>query len=399
MKRRLERSSLGSQEFLRVVLQDVGSLRLPVGLTIVRGYPMTLLNRATRFVEAGDESEGDILRDCVEDGGIQALSAVQLLAEHMYGGMTFNIELKAPAAYCLAAFGVQGLDALVELATRSPASKNISLCLDTLASIAAGAQPIFFESGALNGMVRARITKAARSPELREAARARLREFVLAIPDEEDALSAVGSKLSFRAFSSEGVANELFTALAIRRLAIGKPTLDAYENLVSSSPDDEKAFQAFFERHPQFLDPMAAAVWPRPDLAGARAPDFIIRRTDDTYLVIEIESPGKVLMTESNQLSAQATHAIAQATDYRDFLMERFPTAAAHFPRFTEPECLAVIGTESRLSCSQKSALARDNRSRAGLRVVGFDWLARRAEAVTRNVIETTVTVQSLRMM
>jgi hypothetical protein len=181
-------------------------------------------------------------------------------------------------------------------------------------------------------------------------------------------------------------------------LAIGRPILDEYEQLIIHSRDDEPAFQSFFENHPQLLDPMAATVWPHPNLAGARAPDFIVRRTDDSYLVVEIETPGKVIITGANQLSAQATQAIAQAADYRAFLVERFQTAAAHFPRFSEPDCLVVIGLESRLSLSQRAALARDNRGRSTLRVVGFDWIARRAEAVARNAIETQITVESLRM-
>ncbi len=114
----------------------------------------------------------------------------------------------------------------------------------------------------------------------------------------------------------------------------------------------------FFERHAQLLDPMAAAVWPHPNLAGARAPDFIIRRTDDSYLVVEIETPGKAVITGASQLSGRATQAVAQAADYRSFLVERFQTAAAHFPRFSKPECLVVIGMESQLSDLQRVAIS-----------------------------------------
>lgn len=360
---------------------------------------MTLLERAARFVEPGGENEDEevLLRDCVRDGSLQALSAVQLVAEHMYGGLTYNFELKAPAAYCLVAFGVRGLDALVELATRSPTSKNVSLCLDVLASIAAGTPPLL-DSFLLGTALRSLVTDAAGGAGLRDAARSRLREYILSIKDEEDAVRAVGFQLSNAFSSGTGVAGELFAALATRRLAIGRPTLNEYEQLIINSPDDEAAFQVFFERHPQLLDPMASALWPHPNLAGARAPDFIVRRTDDTYIVVEIETPSKMIVTGANQLSAQATQAVAQAADYRAFLVERFQTAAAHFPRFSEPDCLVVIGLESRLSGSQRAALARDNRSRSALRLVGFDWITRRAEAVARNVIETRITVESLRM-
>lgn len=357
---------------------------------------MNLLDRATRFIKTGDESEAEILQKCVDDGGAQALSAVQLLAEDMYGGMTYNIELKAPAASCLLTFGERGLDALVESATRSPTTKNVSLCLSNLASTAAGVAPSLFLR---DQSLIAKITQAVQTPLLREAARSRLREYVLNIEDEEDAIGAVGSQLlSASLIPTIGPARELISALAIRHLAISRPVLKQYEELLARAKDDERALQAFFERHPQLLDPMAAAVWAKPNLAGAREPDFLIRRSDDTYLIVEIETPGKLLVTKENQLSAFATHAVAQISDYREFLLQRPQTISAHLPRFSDPEGLVVIGLEGRLSTLESAALDRDNRSRTRLRIVGFDWIARRAEAVARNVIETQITVESIRI-
>ena len=364
---------------------------------------MTVLERAQRFVVNGGEEEESLLLDCVRDGSLNALSAVQLLAEDMYGGHTFNFEFKAPAAYCLVALRERGLDALVELATRSPTSKNVSLCLKVLACLAAGTTLPTLDMYFKRSTLRDAIAEAARDLELREAARKRLRAYILSIRDEDDAISAVGQELWMGSVSREdsagGEASELFAALASRRLAISQPILQEYARLLHDSPDHEPTFQLFFESHPQFLDPTAALVWPRPDLAGARSPDFIIRRTDDTYLVVEIETPAKMIVTAANQLSAQATQAVAQAVDYRAFLLERFQTASAHFPRFCEPDCLVIIGLESSLSAPQRAALSRDNRSRSGLRVVGFDWIAERADAVVRNVIETQILVRPVRML
>ena len=98
-----------------------------------------LVSRARAYLEKGKVDEGDaILRECLADGGAQALAAVQLLAEDMYGGVTYNFELKAPHAYALLRWGEQGLSALVEMATRSPTSKNVSICMSLLAAVAVG---------------------------------------------------------------------------------------------------------------------------------------------------------------------------------------------------------------------------------------------------------------------
>jgi hypothetical protein len=361
---------------------------------------MSLIERAQEFIVNGGH-QYEILRDCIADGGAAALAAAQLLAEDMHDGITYNFELKSPAALALIAFAQPGLQALVELATRTPTSKNRSLCLTILSSVAANSLPSRLTLRTPDSQIMTRVVDTLSQTALSDAARSALREYVLSIDGESEAVSAVGSELSRADWfeNDEAAIEELFAALAARRIAIGPRTLRAFEGLIRDNPDDERVFHTFFERHPQLLDPAAAEVWSKPDLAGAREPDFVVRRTDDTYVVVEIETPGKALMTTANQLSAAATQAVAQATGYRAFLVERFPLSSTYFPRFSQPECLIVIGVEKNLSAPQLDALARDNRSRAGLRVVGYDWIARRALTVSRNVIEGRLTTQSIRVI
>jgi len=361
---------------------------------------MTFVDRAQDFLRVGGDQYA-LLRECVADRGANALAAVQLLTEDMYGGITFNFELKAPAAYALVGFGVPGLRALFESAKRTPTSKNISLGVSTLASVAAGTPPRYSETFAKDDEIRAVVQRVSIEGGMADAARALLREYVLGIEDETDAIALVGTHMSRLGWSADdpGVASELFAALAARRLATGPAAMHAFEQLIEAHSDDEPTFHAFFERYPQLLDPAAAEVWSKPDLAGAREPDFVIRRTDDSYLVVEIETPAKQLITSANQLAAPATQAVAQATTYRSFLVERFQHAAAYFPRFSEPDCLVVIGLEGTLSADQRAALARENRSRSGLRIVGYDWLVRRALSITSNIVEPKLSVRSIRVI
>ena len=103
---------------------------------------MTLIERARRFVESGNPRElPQLLMDCVEANNNEGLLAVRLLARDMYGGETFNMLLKGPAAHCLLAWGQAGLEALVENTLEEPTSKNFSLAFQLLACIAEGNQP------------------------------------------------------------------------------------------------------------------------------------------------------------------------------------------------------------------------------------------------------------------
>ena len=200
------------------------------------------------------------------------------------------------------------------------------------------------------------------------------------------------------AVDDTAAAKQLVTSLATRWLAVSPQTIQRYEGLLLTHADDEATFQKFFEDYPQLLDPMAFQVWPRPNLRGVKEPDFVIRRRDDSYLIVEIEKPSKQLVTAALQVSADVTQAVTQAMQYRRFLVERFRDAAQSFPNFQDPETLVVIGLESTLSDGQREALVLDNQHRSGVRVVGFDWIARRAEAITQNVIASEISVQELRM-
>jgi len=39
---------------------------------------------------------------------------------------------------------------------------------------------------------------------------------------------------------------------------------------------------------------MAVQIWPQPNVLGSKFPDFVVRRADDSYIVVEIETPAKI---------------------------------------------------------------------------------------------------------
>jgi hypothetical protein len=330
----------------------------------------------------------------VETGTVEGLHAVQMLYEDMYGGITFNYELKAPAAFCLIRWKDQGLKALVEAAQRTPRSKNQSLTIEILATLASG-QPlpqakIWVHDEALTKRV---LDLVRDREELYRTAGQLLRRYILSFEDDQDLLLVLGMQLQQAALMNPLLIDALFRAMAGRWLAISSPTLQAYDELVRDHSDDEPSFQAFLEKHPLILDPMAFDVYPQPRIHGAKEPDFLIRRTDDSFLVIEIETPAKSLITQTNKLSAEATYAVSQATDYADFLTERLPSIRQHIPSFRRPDCLVVIGIEGGLNGPQARALRVENESRHRVTIVGFDWLGRRAMSIRDSIVSGGITV------
>lgn len=356
-----------------------------------------LRDRVECYIRDGRGDLHALLRDCVRDGAAEGLSCVRRLYEDMYDGITFNFELKAPAAWTLALWREAGLCELLSGARATPTSKNVSLCVQILAAGAAGTgiSPVSFVRDAeLASRIHDALTA---EPSLADVCRRHLVDLVLSFEADDDVASLVGSKMSHMLNDAE--VREVFAALSARWLAVSTPVLERYAGLIAERPHDEPSFQDFLGEHPQLLDPMAVQVWPQPDLLGSRCPDFVLRRADGSYAVVEIESPAKAIATAVGQLSAHVTHAEQQATDYRSYLMEHVATARAHFPGFDDPDCLVVIGLEGTLDQRQRRALRDANRHRHRLRIVGFDWLADRARAVAANIVRHRVEVRRLRMV
>jgi len=298
----------------------------------------------------------------------------------------------------MAAWGEEGFAALSEFALGHPKVGPKTAAFMVLARIAAtGTLPNSFFKGnpilageeALAGAVNRKLSAIA----ARVLARKALNELLRTVPQDE--LFVAFSQAFMYLFVDENneVAEELVASLSTRWFRFGQPAIAEYERLIRHEPGNEPAFQDFFSRYPQLLDPMAVKVWSQPDFHGALEPDFVVRRADDSYLVIEIECPGKQLVTKAGQLASATLHAEKQALDYEAFLAERVTEARWHFPEYSRADCLVVVGMEAELMPSQRRGLQMANSRRQNLRIVGFDWLLHRARAVVANVGQGKVEV------
>lgn len=354
------------------------------------------------FIESGANPQvlNSLLQRCMDDGGTKAMSYVSRLFEDDYGGITYKWELKEPAGFALLYWQQAGLDELARAAAQSPRSSNTNIAFDILSSAASGEFSTML-SDHWWGDLKTRVTQSGGlSTEMQHHARRTLVELVLGAKDEDDLLLSLGMVFQRHYAKMDGVnaAKNLVQAVASRWFAVGDRTLQEYQELIEAFPDDEPSFQKFFEANPQFLDPMAVEVWPEPNLFGSRKPDFVVKRSDGSYLVVEIECPSKAMITKAGHPSADVTHAEHQATDYRKYMMGHISNVKDVFPGFSEPDCLVVVGLEETLSKDQKAALASLNDARHRLKVVGFDWILDRAKKISENVAEHGVVVSVTRM-
>ncbi|TBN37002.1 DUF4263 domain-containing protein [Paracoccus subflavus] len=358
--------------------------------------------QVSEFIENGASPQvlNSLLQRCMDDGGAKAMSYVSRLFEDDYDGMTYKWELKEPAGFALLYWQQAGLEQLARSVAHSPRSSNSNIAFDILSSAASGEFSTML-SDHWWGDLKKRVTNAGGlSAEIQHYARRTLVELVLAAKDEDDLMLSLASVFQrhYAKMNGANAAKNLVQAVASRWFAIGDRTLQAYQELIEAFSDDEPSFQKFFEANPQLLDPMAVEVWPEPNLFGSRKPDFVVKRSDGSYLVVEIECPSKVMITKAGHPSADVTHAEHQATDYRKYMLGHIANVKDVFPGFSEPDCLVVVGLEGVLTKDQKAALASLNDARHRLKVVGFDWILDRAKKISENVAEHGVVVSVTRM-
>jgi len=339
-----------------------------------------------------DDSIYSFLKKAVADGGTVALGEVAAVAR-----TDPEMLINSPAIAALICWGEPGLITIKEIALgETPHTKTAAL--KALAAVAAGEEISSFLLFIPDENLRALINQHVNNPSLRNIAKHQLAELVLSLP-ADDLLIPLGVAFQQVSLSGDNLARELISAVSAKWLRFGIPALRRYEEMLSTHATDERAFQKFFVQYPQFLDPMAIQVWSLPNFHGALEADFVIRRVDNTYSIVEIECPAKSIMTLGNQLTAEATRAEKQTMDYKNFLIERLAQAQVYFRHLRDPDCLAVIGLERNLSESQRKALAYANASRHNSRIVGFDWLGDRTRAIISNMSSGEIEVISRRRM
>jgi hypothetical protein len=92
----------------------------------------------------------------------------------------------------------------------------------------------------------------------------------------------------FRLASSAPRDRVFFRLFGARTLSLNQEILNEFASLLSQGPRREQALHKYIEANPIFLDPLATKVDSKVEFGSDYIPDFVIRRLDDEYLVVEI---------------------------------------------------------------------------------------------------------------
>jgi Domain of unknown function (DUF4263) len=182
----------------------------------------------------------------------------------------------------------------------------------------------------------------------------------------------------------------VFNTIKDSSIKINKRVLNKYESLILNPDIREEDCQLILKQNPALIDPLAKDVLSKQKLGTEFITDFILRKLNDEYILVEIEKPGTPLFTKTNDFTSQFTHALGQVLDFQEWVESNISYAQTLMPGILSPTGLLVIGLSNNLSEFQKKKLRRFNINNQGrLKVITFDDLLENAKKLYINMLDS----------
>jgi hypothetical protein len=168
-------------------------------------------------------------------------------------------------------------------------------------------------------------------------------------------------------------------------------TLEAYQKLLEKEYLMEEEMQKFLSNNMMLLQPSFRFVWDKGDLKRLRMPeaDFLVKTSDDKFVLVELESPGDKLLTHERPPTPtkELRNAEAQMAEYLSEVRNRILNFRDTFDRDISVENLlgeVVIGRSGTLTDEQRKALQKHAAS-LNFSIITYDELFERAKALLEN--------------
>ena len=204
----------------------------------------------------------------------------------------------------------------------------------------------------------------------------------------------LGSQVNFLDSSTANAdrRNLLVKLIFESNLTINSNILKDFSSLLESSPEREEELHSFLFSNPILIDPLANEIRSKHELGDDFITDFIIRRLDDKYTLVEIERSNKRLFINNGNFSTDLTHSIRQVLDFQTWVGDHLEYANSKLPGINRPEGLIVIGRKRTLDTNMKRRLDEENFSRRGhIKIVTYDDLLESGRTLYNNIINRPI--------
>lgn len=165
---------------------------------------------------------------------------------------------------------------------------------------------------------------------------------------------------------------------AIKGVLYYKNKLSEFEMLIESSNVREESIQGFLKENSWIFGTEYIKVMPKMPLSHNFVVDFLLRRFDGSWEVVELELPTDIIFTTKMNIRAKVTGAIGQVQNAQEFMVKNYA-----FLKTTEnigvykPRGFVVIG--DRLSNEERDRLEVINKSYIDVTIVTYRDLLQKA--------------------
>ena len=138
------------------------------------------------------------------------------------------------------------------------------------------------------------------------------------------------------------------------------------------------------DRHRVFLDPHAQKVWSKLPFGGKES-DFVVRRGDGTYKLIEIERADKRIFRPSDSEPSQPfNHACQQVRDWKRYIRDNVQTVRNELglTNIDDPDGMVVMGRSADIVAGAAETRWRDLKATSWLDLQTYDELCSSARAL-----------------
>lgn len=185
-------------------------------------------------------------------------------------------------------------------------------------------------------------------------------------------------------YSHDNFATEFMSVITESTIKLSQHMINDFKKLIEAN-NREEDYQHFLSQNPLLIDPLAFEVIPKQALGVEYVTDYVIRRLDNEYLVVEIEKPSDLIFTKQNDFTAKFTHAFGQVIDFLEWIDNHGEYARSLMPEISSPKGLLIIGLRSNLTSDQQNKLKRYCLNSKLIEVLTFDDLLLKATNLYKN--------------
>lgn len=190
-------------------------------------------------------------------------------------------------------------------------------------------------------------------------------------------------------FEDNDVQMDFLNILRDSSLMINYPVIHNFENLINESGQKEEIYQKYLGENPILIDPLAKEIIPKQKLGDDYITDFVIRKLNNEYLLVEIEKPSDNIFSKSNDFTSKFTHALGQVLDFQEWVESHIEYAGSKLPGISSPTGVLIIGRSESLNSIQRAKLKRFNTTMNGrIKVFTYDDVLRNASILYHNIID-----------